>query len=301
MRWSNASEEISLVKSAMEVRLSENDIHNNKNTKSKSNITSSRPIHSQQNQTTTPQTSTFSNSSTTTTPSTITTTTTQSKVLSRVLEQHQSSRANSALNINSKGGVIGGLAPKAIYRQDANSTGDFTAAFRAKNQDINFDSGPKDSNYHLENIRLLVEKWSLRRQGFGHEDKSTTNKDDFDSMSNRFSLSMDINQQIEKDNNNSNNNQNNPQFTQSLSNQNPDDFNSQLSEKILMPLLVHTNPSDSIGVPMEVEFEISLQMVEESDENVVELGRNEKWIIWRTAKEILSLHAILVIFFNIFI
>jgi hypothetical protein len=299
-RWSNASE-----KSLKEIRLSEGeDSSRAKSISSQlSSSSNQRPI-------------------------------VQSRVLTRMLEQPQSSRAASALNMKSKGGIHGGLAPKGSHiRQDPNSFGGFSAAARAKATDSRDDSLPRNQIHHLENIRLLVEKWGLRRQGYGHEEKAIQPGDEKEEESHQYSerfssiVRYDDDQKhsstplatalapLDESDEHSMSEDNSPVSSQvdhldssSPVNQQPQHSHGgqrgkrnqhqqqqQRSQKSsgeavgTISLLSHLNPSDPLGTPMEVEFEISFQTNDESEEM-----KPEKWAVWRTAKELLSLHAVLV-------
>jgi hypothetical protein len=280
-RWSNASEDISLVRSMRETRLVDGE-----SSKAKP-PTPPRPI-------------------------------VQSRVLSRMLEHPQG-----ALNTKSKG-VLGGLAPRASHpRQDPSSMGEFSAAARAKATDNRSDLLPREQIDHLESIRLLVEKWGLRRQGYGHEEKVLDDSDEDHRQqerepSERFSSIVHYDddkmghpslgsalQPLDELDENSVTEESFPPSASQPSHVSAQYLHSSLSPQstgrgrkhqrgnkpleTTIPLLSRSTPSDPLGIPMEVEFEISLQTSEETEDNKV-----EKWAVWRTAKELLSLHAVLV-------
>jgi hypothetical protein len=279
----------------------------------------------------------------------------QSRVLTRMLEQPQSSRAASALN-KSKGGLHGGLAPKGSHlRQDPQTLGGFSAAARAKASDNrNNDSLlPRNQIHRLENLRLLVEKWGLRRQGYGHEEKMNQvgeKEEEEGSSSSQFSerfsslvrsdeddhkqgssnspilsavapldestdemrsssmgggednspVSMSQGSNLDSGSQQPRRKRNpQPQQQQRVTQQKTSSFSSTVpgasapssgeAMGTVISLLSHANPSDPLGTPMEVEFEISFQTNDETEDM-----KPEKWVVWRTAKELLSLHAVLV-------
>jgi hypothetical protein len=167
-RWSVASEEVSLVKSAMEVRLSD--------VEKSARATSAVGYYSA----TSPKKVAGAAAG-----SELRTGIVSSRALTRVLEQPQSARAAHALSSTSSG-LSGALAPggalgatrRPSRRSGGAGGGEFSAATRrerATGREPQPGSPSRDTRISsglnpLDSLHVLVEKWGLRRPGHGHEE-----------------------------------------------------------------------------------------------------------------------------------
>ena len=171
-RWSVASEEVSLVKSALDVRLS--DVERGARTSSAVGYYTSSP-----------RKGTAGHLSCSVEDGDGRTGIVTSGALARVLEQPQSARAAHALSSSSTGltgalapGGVTGMARRPSRRRGGTTRGEFSAATR---RDVG-GSGEGPGGGHgraarmssgtnpLDTLHVLVEKWGLRRPGCGHED-----------------------------------------------------------------------------------------------------------------------------------
>lgn len=398
-RWSVASEEVSLVKSAMEVRFS--DVEKG------ARATSAVGYYSA----TSPKKAIGAGAG-----NEMRTGIVSSRALARVLEQPQSSRTAHALSSTSSG-LTGTLAPggalgatrRPTRRSGGAGGGEFSAATRrdrstGRESQSGTTSRISSGMNPLDSLHLLVEKWGLRRPGYGHEETPLR----VHSGAESWQLHLLGHAREEPDDDNSSTPHHHPRRLESFARLEPtaqrqrDLFLSKMSSDenmlahvsedcemregnkvgegvVILPsaeepiadsvgpernsvgeldecngvkssmtltasssssalssivsgaadlssrisLLSPSSSSASSGQLMELEFELSLSLLDDNDDDIfsthsagngwggraakkVEAGeadgmgsREGQWSVWRTGKELLSLHAVLVCPFHL--
>eukprot|EP00602_Paraphysomonas_sp_CaronLab_P009333 CAMPEP_0185037418 /NCGR_PEP_ID=MMETSP1103-20130426/31783_1 /TAXON_ID=36769 /ORGANISM="Paraphysomonas bandaiensis, Strain Caron Lab Isolate" /LENGTH=910 /DNA_ID=CAMNT_0027575375 /DNA_START=309 /DNA_END=3041 /DNA_ORIENTATION=- len=353
-RWSVASEEVSFIKSAMDVQQTQAE-KDARSTSVAGFYTSNSTMH--------PTAAARSHS----TAATVT-----SKVLARALEQPQSARAAQALTSSSTG-LPGGLAPRGSIRRPArrdSGKGGFSAA--ARGQQVAPGSpgrvAPRNSSgtNRLDNLHLLVEKWGLRKKGYGHDegdvslqidDSRHSDSDSETQHPQRLVSFARLGKKADKERSTyiaslatMHSPTHDSAVAENVNVESSDDIDSKSSMKKAtstgsLQLLAHGDTHVTSGVSparssgsdlsqmtrssprtglssrisllspssggsnstlMEVEFEVSLRIVDNPEDPFASASGGwgkkrssnakepNKWTVWRTGKELLSLHAVLV-------